>query len=429
MERLIQPRVLKGFRDYLPPAEITRASLIEQLIAVFRAHGFVPIDTPALEYAEILLRKSDGETEKQVFRFQDNGGRDVALRFDLTVPFARFVAEHAAELTFPFKRYHIAKVWRGEKPQAGRFREFMQCDFDLVGSESASADFDILSLMYAALAQIGAPDVTIRLSHRGAFNDFLTKLGVADRSEDILRAVDKLTKIGRNEVYALLAGITGSDAHAAQVLSYITARSSYDETLAHMASFAGADSEGIARLRELRKLMQAAGIAVSFVLDPSVTRGLDYYTGVVFETFLNDLPEIGSVCSGGRYDNLSSLYTKERLSGVGASVGLDRLIAALEQLGALEPAGGFLDALVFCTDSACAAQEQSVAAKLRQIGVSCEVFPYAKKMSAQYGYAEKKGIPFGIFVQADGSLTIKNLATREQTEHLAPEQAAGIIKC
>ncbi|WP_187152170.1 ATP phosphoribosyltransferase regulatory subunit, partial [Treponema endosymbiont of Eucomonympha sp.] len=155
MERLIQPRVLKGFRDYLPPAEIIRASLIERLTAVFRAHGFVPIDTPALEYAEILLRKSASETEKQVFRFQDNGGRDVALRFDLTVPFARFVAEHAAELTFPFKRYHIAKVWRGEKPQAGRFREFVQCDFDLVGSESASADFDILSLMHAALVTLG----------------------------------------------------------------------------------------------------------------------------------------------------------------------------------------------------------------------------------------------------------------------------------
>ncbi|WP_162502528.1 ATP phosphoribosyltransferase regulatory subunit, partial [Treponema endosymbiont of Eucomonympha sp.] len=272
MERLIQPRVLKGFRDYLPSAEITRASLIERLTAVFRAHGFVPIDTPALEYAEILLRKSDGETEKQVFRFQDNGGRDVALRFDLTVPFARFVAEHAAELTFPFKRYHVAKVWRGEKPQAGRFREFVQCDFDLVGSESASADFDILSLMHAALAQIGAPDVTIRLNHRGAFNDFLTKLGVSDRSEDILRAVDKLTKIGRNEVYALLTGITGSDAHVTQVLSYVTARDSYDETLTHMASFAGADSEGIARLRELREMMQATGIAGSFMLDPSVTR-------------------------------------------------------------------------------------------------------------------------------------------------------------
>ncbi|WP_187149436.1 ATP phosphoribosyltransferase regulatory subunit, partial [Treponema endosymbiont of Eucomonympha sp.] len=156
--------------------------------------------------------------------------------------------------------------------------------------------------------------------------------------------------------------------------------------------------------------------------------GLDYYTGVVFETSLNSLPEIGSVCSGGRYDNLSSLYTKERFPGVGASVGLDRLIAALEQLGAFRPAGGFLDALVFCTDSACAAQEQSAAAKLRQIGVSCEVFPYVKKMSAQYEYAEKKGIPFGVFVQADGSLTIKNLVTREQTEHLAPEQAAGIIK-
>ena len=208
MSDFIQPRILKGFRDFLPDAEIVRATLTEKLTAAFRRFGFVPIDTPVLEYSEILLRKSDGETEKQVFRFEDNGGRDVALRFDLTVPFARFVAEHNAELYFPFKRYHIAKVWRGEKPQAGRYREFVQCDFDIVGSESAASDFEILALIKTALAEIGAPPVTIRVNHRGVFNAFLANLGLSDKSEGILRIIDKLAKIGRDETPSLLTEVT-----------------------------------------------------------------------------------------------------------------------------------------------------------------------------------------------------------------------------
>jgi histidyl-tRNA synthetase len=205
MAELIQPRVLKGFRDFLPESEIERALLIETLTRVFRTSGFVPIDTPALEYSEILLRKSDGETEKQVFRFEDNGGRDVSLRFDLTVPFARFVAEHREELYFPFKRYHIAKVWRGEKPQAGRYREFVQCDFDIVGSDSPAVDFEILALMKASLSAIGVKGVTIRLSHRGTFNRFIAKLALSEKSEDILRTVDKLAKVGEAEVLSQLA--------------------------------------------------------------------------------------------------------------------------------------------------------------------------------------------------------------------------------
>ena len=201
MESIIQPRVLKGFRDFLPASEIARADLIEKITAVYRSFGFVPIDTPVLEYTEILLRKSNGETEKQVFRFEDNGGRDVAMRFDLTVPFARFTAEHKSELYFPFKRYHIAKVWRGEKPQAGRYREFVQCDVDTVGSDSAASDFEILLVIQKAFAAIGVSGITVRVNHRGIFNRFLTKLGVNEKSDDILRTVDKLAKIGRCLLY------------------------------------------------------------------------------------------------------------------------------------------------------------------------------------------------------------------------------------
>ena len=200
MSDLIQPKVLKGFRDILPVNEIQRSSLIEKITEVYRSFGFVPIDTPVLEYTEILLRKSNGETEKQVFRFEDNGGRDVAMRFDLTVPFARFTAEHFSELYMPFKRYHIAKVWRGEKPQAGRYREFVQCDVDMVGSDSAAADFEILNVMKNALHAINVDNITIHVNHRGIFNRFLSKLGVMDKSEDILRSVDKLAKVGQEEV-------------------------------------------------------------------------------------------------------------------------------------------------------------------------------------------------------------------------------------
>lgn len=431
MESLIQPRILKGFRDFLPEAEITRSTLIEKLTNVFRSFGYVPIDTPVMEYSEILLRKSNGETEKQVFRFEDNGGRDVALRFDLTVPFARFTAEHKDELYFPFKRYHIAKVWRGEKPQAGRYREFIQCDFDCVGSDSASSDFEILSLMKAALQAIGVEDITIRMSHRGIFNQFLEKRNLTDKSEDILRTVDKLAKVGKEEVASQLESLTGSNTTAEEILEYITPADTFEQTLTHMEAMAGGESENTSRMREIYAMMEAAGIASSFVLDPSITRGLDYYTGIVYETFLNELPGIGSVCSGGRYDNLAGLYMKEKVPGVGSSIGLDRLIAGLQQLNKLESRKSFIDAEIFCLDKDMMTEYHRLAQTLRQRGVRCEVFPDPKKLLAQYTVAEKKGIPFGITLKkedvAGNTVTIKNLATREVFENISLDKAIDIL--
>lgn len=431
MEQLIQPRVLKGFRDFLPAAEIARADLMEKITRVYRSFGFVPIDTPVLEYAELLLRKSNGETEKQVFRFEDNGGRDVALRFDLTVPFARFTAEHEGELYFPFKRYHMAKVWRGEKPQAGRYREFVQCDIDTVGSDSAAADFEILYVMKSALAAIGVEDVTIRVNHRGVFNRFLSAIGAGGSRDDILCAVDKLAKTGRDEVRKELAACTGSADTAEKILAYIAGSTDFDRTLDMMERMAGGAADDTQRLRDIRAMMQAAGIEATYVLDPSITRGLDYYTGIVYETFLNDLPSIGSVCSGGRYDNLAGLYMKNKLSGVGASIGLDRLIAALDQLGKTTHRGSYLDAEIFCTDASLAIHYQRVASRLRGRGISVEVFPDAKKLAQQYAVAETKGVAWGILIgkaeaEAD-TLTLKNLATREQLAGLTAEDAAEKI--
>lgn len=415
----------------MPEAEITRSTLIEKLTDVFRSFGYVPIDTPVMEYSEILLRKSNGETEKQVFRFEDNGGRDVALRFDLTVPFARFTAEHKDELYFPFKRYHIAKVWRGEKPQAGRYREFIQCDFDCVGSDSASSDFEILSLMKAALQAIGVEDITIRMSHRGIFNQFLEKRNLTDKSEDILRTVDKLAKVGKEEVTSQLEALIDSKTLAEEILEYITPADSFENTLTHMETMAGGESDNTRRMRDIYAMLEATGIASSFVLDPSITRGLDYYTGIVYETFLNQLPSIGSVCSGGRYDNLAGLYMREKVPGVGSSIGLDRLIAGLQQLNKLESRKSFIDAEIFCLDKDMMTEYHRLAQTLRQRGVRCEVFPDPKKLLAQYTVAEKKGIPFGITLKkedvAGNTVTIKNLATREVFEHISLDKAIDIL--
>ena len=431
MENIIQPRVLKGFRDFLPQAEIERSTLTEKITAVYRSFGFVPIDTPVLEYTEILLRKSNGETEKQVFRFQDNGGRDVAMRFDLTVPFARFTAEHYSELYLPFKRYHIAKVWRGEKPQAGRYREFVQCDVDTVGSDTATADFEILNVMKAALSAIGVDDITIHVNHRGIFNRFLKTLGLLDKSEDILRSVDKLAKIGEENVMKELLEFTGDEEKSKKILEYISTKGTFMEVLEKLEKMAGGEDSDSIRMKEIFAMMEAAGIEKTYMLDPSITRGLDYYTGVVYETFLNELPSIGSVCSGGRYDNLAGLYMKEKLPGVGTSIGLDRLIAGLEQLGRIEKRGSFLDAEVFCSNNADAPYYQKIAAGLRKQGVNVEVYPEAKKMNQQYNVTEAKNVPWGILVSAEdkekGTFTLKNLKDRSMYADQTVESAAKLI--
>lgn len=432
METFIQPKILKGFRDFLPQDEILRSDLIEKLTKTFRSYGFVPIDTPVLEYTEILLRKSNGETEKQMFRFEDNGGRDVAMRFDLTVPFARFTAQHKEELYFPFKRYHISKVWRGEKPQAGRYREFVQCDFDTVGSDSAVSDFETLSLMKAALSAIGVDEIKIHVNHRGIFNRFLKKLGLSEKSEDILRAVDKIAKVGEEKVSAELEEITGNADSSAKIIDYIKPLSSFEETLSHIEELAGGEDEDSKRMKTIFSMMKAAGIEGTYMLDPAITRGLDYYTGIVYETFLEKLPSIGSVCSGGRYDNLAGLYMKEKLPGVGSSIGLDRLIAGLSELGITNAKGSYLDVEIFNTDENLNVQYQEVAAKLRKEGISVEVFPDTVKINKQYSVTDKKQIPWGIMLSSNSktanTITLKNLKTREIFESISIEDAASKIK-
>lgn len=431
LSELIQPQVLKGFIDSLPQKEIPKRRLMAKLEAVFEKFGFVPIDTPALEYTEVLLGKGGGETDKQMFRFEDNGGRDVALRFDLTVPFARFVAANRQEFSLPFKRYHMAKVWRGEKPQKGRYREFFQCDFDTVGLDTAAADFEILQVMARSLETLDVGGFTIHVSHRAIFNRFLDKEGALEHSTEILRCVDKLPKIGREEVQKLLGElVSGSTAN--KILDYIACEDGWDATLDKMEKYAGGEAEDTLRLRRIGQLIAEVGLTENFKLDPAITRGLDYYTGIVYETFLTALPGIGSVCSGGRYNNLAGLYTKEHLPGVGASVGLDRLLAALDELGKNPAARGSTQVLILNLEDTQLGSCLRLAEAFRAAGVAAEVFLDQKKIAQQFKYAETKTIPWAIFLnKAEGDhfeFNLKNVATGQQSENLNLQESLHLIQ-
>jgi histidyl-tRNA synthetase len=426
MGELIEPRVLKGFRDFLPAREAERLAIIARLEQVFRLFGFSPIDTPVLEYAEVLLGKGGGETDKQVYRFTDHGGRDVALRYDLTVPFARFMAAHLAELPVPFKRWHAAKVWRGENTQRGRYREFVQVDFDIVGADSAAADLEILLLMRESVRAVGTARFTIRFAHRGVFNSFLARIGAEAHAVAILRAMDKERKVGREKTRELLAGIAG-EKNAERVLAFTRVGATFGETMERLTEAAGPDCEGVQRLAALGRSLEELGDAASFVLDPAVTRGLDYYTGIVFETFLADLPEIGSICSGGRYNDLASLYTKQKLPGVGASIGLDRLMAAREELGLSAAGPSSAGVLVVLLDDALLGGCQRIAAAFRAAGVPAEVYPEKKKIAVQFAWAEKKGIPLAVLFGEEESGTdrvgLRDLRSRESLGELTIESA------
>jgi histidyl-tRNA synthetase len=444
MAQLIEPKLLKGFRDFLPPQEMIRRNLTEKIEASFRSFGFVPIDTPALEYAEILLGKGGGETEKQIYRFKDNGERDVAMRFDLTVPFARYVALHQPELDFPFKRYHIGKVWRGENAQRGRYREFTQCDFDIIGSDSPAADFEILLMIRAALRNLGC-DVSIKINHRGLFNRFLAHIGLKAQSVEVLRTVDKLAKIGLDETKKALAEFAG-DANASKILDFIGSggeTKTFEATLNRITELSGGPSPESERLSLIRRFMNELNDGDFFTLDPSIMRGLDYYTGVVFETFLTDLPDIGSICSGGRYDNLAGLYSKNSISGVGSSIGLDRMIAALEIINKLPAITGYTTAAIACVKQEHGGLYQALAQQFRQAGIPCEVFLDTasagssdtgatdnKNLVKQYILAEKKGLRWMIIPGNDplnDSLTLRDLAARKNQEGLSIKEAVRIM--
>lgn len=427
-QEIIQPRVLKGFRDSLPAVQIPKEAIITTLQRHFASYGFVPIDTPALEYMEILLGKGGGETDKQIFHFTDQGGREVALRFDLTVPFARYLAQHEHELALPFKRYHIDKVWRGENPQKGRYREFTQCDFDIVGVDNAESDAEILSLMASSFAKMNVKHARFHVAHRGMFNTLLCNLGVENLSVDILRLVDKLRKIGETETEEQLLALVQDERTARAILSYISKEDEHEPfltTLDRLVTLLGGENEHTLRMRTIYSYLEAEGIEDRFLFDPSITRGLDYYTGIVYETFLEGSEHIGSVCSGGRYNDLASLYTKTHLPGVGSSIGLDRLLAALEDEYDYRAA----DVLILNTDEDRYTEAIKVAKRLREAGLKVALFFEPKKLASQYKWAEANAIPRAIILDQDeeGSFTLRDLTTRTNMV-MSIGEAAALLK-
>jgi histidyl-tRNA synthetase len=419
----IQPRTLKGFRDYLPEAMLPREQIIDTARRVFRSYGFSPIDTPALEYLDILLGKGSAETDKQLYRFQDHGGRDVGLRFDLTVPLARFAAQHIGELGTPFKRYHIGTVWRGENTQKGRFREFMQCDFDTIGTLSPTADAETVLVVHDLLKAIGFERFTIHVNNRLVLNGLLESVGLAEHATQVLRALDKLAKIGHDAVVAEICSTAGATTEQAQlVVALVSLAGSNDDVIRQLRPLV-ADSErcreGVDRLAELLTTVSAVGVPDGRVqLDISIARGLDYYTGIVLETTLDDWPN-GSVASGGRYDNLAELYTNQQLPGIGASLGLDRLLAAMEDLKLIEPVRTPAEVFVPYFEAGRIGDYLRLAADVRAAGIGVEVYPECKKLGKQLQYADKRGFRVALVVGeqefAAGECQVKDLATGKST--------------
>ncbi|MFZ1936406.1 MAG: histidine--tRNA ligase [Thermoguttaceae bacterium] len=432
----ITPRTLKGFRDYPPEIMIPRERLIDTARRVYRSYGFSPIDTPALEYLEILAGKGSEETDKQLYKFEDHGGRWVGLRFDLTVPLARFVAQHANELGIPFKRYHIAAVWRGENTQRGRYREFMQCDFDTIGTRSIAADIETTLVIHDLFRAIGFSDFTIRINNRMVLSGLLERLGLSDRSTAILRALDKLGKIAPTAVAEEMISVAGAkEEQARQVLQLSEIAGGNDEMLRQVEPLvAGSEIglSGVAKLKEVLDAVAAAGVPGQRVrLDLSIARGLDYYTGTIFETFLDALPGIGSVCSGGRYDNLAGLFTSQELPGIGASLGLDRLLAAMEELGMVEKISTPAPVLIPFFDKDRLHDYLRLAAALRAAGIGVEVFPDAKKLGQQLKYADRRGFRIALIAGGDefqsGVCQVKDLQTGEKHDAPLADNAAGVV--
>jgi len=415
-DQRIEPRTLKGFRDTMPAEAAARNAMCRAIETVFESFGYGPIDTPALEYEEVLKGKGGDESDKQMFAFEDQGGRRVALRFDLTVPLARFVAEHQNELAFPFRRYHIGPVWRGERPQKGRYREFVQCDADLIGAVGPAADAEILTMYARVFGALGVEGFVIRVNDRRVLNGLLETNGVLDQAAPVLRALDKWDKVGREGVAQELRDVGLPAAAIEGVLAFPGCAGADDaETLARLEALVGATArgrEGVEGLRATMRLVAAAGVPAAQVrVDPTIARGLDYYTGVVFEASLPSATGFGSMGGGGRYDDLASLYTNTKLPGVGCSVGLTRLLVALEEQGKLVRAAAARSVLVTHPESGDPAAAFALAAALRREGFLVETFPEPKKHGAQMKFADKKGLRFALTADAAGTIHGKDLAS------------------
>ena len=436
---IIKPRTLSGFMELLPGKQIQFERMVQILRTTYASYGFAPLDTPVIEDAQILLAKGGGETEKQIYRFQ-KGDSDIALRFDLTVPLAKYVALHCNELAFPFRRFQISKVYRGERAQRGRFREFYQADIDIIGDGKLDIlnEAEIPAIIYKVFRGFGLERFQIRVNNRKVLNGFYAMMGLTEKSGDIMRTVDKLDKIGAEKVKAILVGEECglTEDQADEILKFIAITGTNEEVLAALEGYVGRNDMFDLGLKELNAVcanLAAFGVPEqNFAVDLTIARGLDYYTGTVYETTLLDHPEIGSVCSGGRYDNLAGYYIEKQLPGVGISIGLTRLFYVLDEQGLLNPElpTAPADALVLPMTSDPAAAI-ALAETLRSSGLRVQLYGEQKKFKQKMAYADKLGVPFAVLLGedeiAEGKCSVKNMRTGEQTT-VSPGEACSIIK-
>ena len=436
---IIKPRTLSGFMELLPGKQIQFERMVEILRNTYSSYGFAPLDTPVIEDAQILLAKGGGETEKQIYRFQ-KGDSDLALRFDLTVPLAKYVALHCNDLAFPFRRFQISKVYRGERAQRGRFREFYQADIDIIGDGKLDIlnEAEIPAIIYKVFRGFGLERFQIRVNNRKILNGFYAMLNLSEKSGEIMRTVDKLDKIGAEKVKIILMGEECglSEGQADEILKFIAITGTNAEVIAALEGYAGRNEIFDLGLNELKAVcnnLSAFGVPeANFAVDLTIARGLDYYTGTVYETTLLDHPEIGSVCSGGRYDNLAGYYIEKQLPGVGISIGLTRLFYVLDEQGLLNPAlpTAPADALVLPM-TAEPGSAIALAEALRSNGLKVQLYGEQKKFKQKMAYANKLGVPYAVLLGedeiAEGKCSVKNMVTGEQVK-LTPAEAAAHIK-
>ncbi|NLN03791.1 MAG: histidine--tRNA ligase [Clostridiaceae bacterium] len=429
-DTIVKPSILSGFLELLPEDQIVFNNMLDTIRSTFESYGFIPIDTPVIEKAEVLLAKSGGETEKQVYRF-NKGDNDLALRFDLTVPLARFVAQHYGVLTFPFRRYHIGKVYRGERPQKGRFREFYQCDIDIVGDEKLSVvnDAEIVSVIHSTFKKLGLDDFTIMINNRKLLNGFFKHYGIKDNVE-VLRIIDKLDKIGSDNVKKELVEIGISENVADDILEFTNLCGDPDNVLTALKNMSMENDEfpsGLEELETVWSYIKAFGLDSSEIeINLKIARGLDYYTGTVYETVLNHHKELGSVCSGGRYDDLASNYTKKKLPGVGISIGLSRLFYQLREANVISVSGVKTPTrILFVPLGDTSAYAIKTANYIRQMGVNTEVYLNEGKLAKKLNYANKLGIPYVAIIGEDevrnNMVCIKDMNSGEQSVYTIDE--------
>ena len=421
-KNIVKPSILSGFMELIPSEQILFNQMLDTIRENYERFGFLPIDTPVIEKAEVLLAKGGGETEKQIYRFE-KGNTELALRFDLTVPLARYVAQHFSELTFPFRRYHIGKVYRGERSQKGRFREFYQCDIDIIGNETLDIinDAEIPSIIYSTFKDLGFDFFTIKINNRKVLKGFFEWLGIKDSTE-VLRTIDKLEKIGLDKVKLELEEQNLDKDTIDKIVEFIQIKGSNEEKL-HSLKSLGIENDifnqGLEELNSVNHYVKAFGVPENnYSIDLTIARGLDYYTGTVYETFLDDYPDIGSVCSGGRYDDLAGFYTKQKLPGVGISIGLTRLFYQLSEAKLIKAKDNSLIKVIIIPMEDCLDKAIEAANILRNKGINTQIYLEKGKMGKKFSFADKLDIPYSIIIGPDeikkGKYALRNMKTGEQ---------------